>query len=117
MREEALKAQTQEAEARLEQFQRAAIAGQVSNIFAHEIKQLLHSVSCFSHGLLRSLDSGSGSPDLMRRGLEKIESEVHEIGRIVDRVRSYAKGHAGERQWLNASAALEGILLRGDAEA
>lgn len=112
LREEALKAQTQEAEARLEQFQRAAIAGQVSNIFAHEIKQPLHSVSCFSHGLLRSLDSGSGSPDLMRRGLEKIESEVHEIGRIVDRVRSYAKGHAGERQWLNASAALEGILLR-----
>ncbi len=109
-REEELRTKNRETETQLEQFQRAAIAGQVSSLFAHEIKQPLHSVSCFSHGLLRVLEGEKVSPDLLRRGLERIEADTHEIGRIVDRVRDYARGRQTEKKPTDAVAVLRSVL-------
>lgn len=74
--------------------QRSTTVGQLSNIFVHELKQPLQSIGCFSHGLLRLLDTKADKPELLRQGLERIEAEVQQAGGIIERVRRYAKGRA-----------------------
>ena len=96
-----LRAKSHELENRFEQFQKATIVGQLSNIFAHEIKQPLHKMNCYAHGLLRAIDSGSPDQALLRQGLEKLETNAQDIGRIVDRVREYAKGENTEKMLLD----------------
>lgn len=108
-------------EAKFEKLRRATAVGQMSNLFVHELKQPLQTISCFSHGLLRTLanirnvrysrrtdsDGRAASPfendadahryDLLFEGLEKIENEVRHAGEIIEHVRNYAKGRETER--------------------
>lgn len=85
-------------ETRFEKLQRSTAVGQMSNMFVHELKQPLQTISCFSHGLLRTMETGKEHPELLREGLEKIEIEVHHAGEIIERVRNYAKGRDAERK-------------------
>lgn len=85
-------------ETRFEKLQRSTAVGQLSNMFVHELKQPLQTISCFSHGLLRTMETGKEHPELLREGLEKIEIEVHHAGEIIERVRNYAKGRDAERK-------------------
>lgn len=97
-RENELKTRAREKEAELEQYQRATIAGQISNMFAHEIKQPLHSAQCYSHGLLRMIERGDTDSPAFRYALEKIKEETSAAGEIVDKVRDYAKGRTGRHE-------------------
>ena len=44
------------------------------------------------------METGKEHPELLREGLEKIETEVHHAGEIIERVRNYAKGRDAERK-------------------
>ena len=94
----ALQHKIQNQERRFEKLQRSTAVGQMSNMFVHELKQPLQTISCFSHGLLRTMETGKEHPELLREGLEKIETEVHHAGEIIERVRNYAKGRDAERK-------------------
>lgn len=94
----ALHHKIQNQERRFEKLQRSTAVGQMSNMFVHELKQPLQTISCFSHGLLRTMETGKEHPELLREGLEKIETEVHHAGEIIERVRNYAKGRDAERK-------------------
>lgn len=94
---EALRNKIQNQETRFEKLQRSTAVGQMSNMFVHELKQPLQTISCFSHGLLRTMETGKGNPELLREGLEKIETEVHHAGEIIEHVRNYAKGREAEK--------------------
>ena len=91
---ERLKSNARALENKFEKMQRSTTVGQLSNIFVHELKQPLQSIGCFSHGLLRLLDTKADKPELLRQGLERIEAEVQQAGGIIERVRRYAKGRA-----------------------
>ncbi len=110
--QEQLRAKSHDLENRFEQFQKATIVGQLSNIFAHEIKQPLHSMSCYAHGLLRAIDSGNVDQNIFRLGLEKLETNAQDIGRIVDRVREYAKGQSTEKELLNLNDIVQATCQR-----
>lgn len=56
----------------LEQFQKASIVGQMSNIFAHEVKQPLHALYCYAHALQRSIDNGKSDEELLKEGLRNL---------------------------------------------
>ncbi len=109
-REDELKTRARDKEIELEHYQRATIAGQISNMFAHEIKQPLHSAACYSHGLLRMLDQGRMNPEQFRRAIERIEEETAIAGRIVDKVRDYARGRRGSDEFVDLKAELEAVL-------
>lgn len=94
---EALRNRIQNQETRFEKLQRSTAVGQMSNMFVHELKQPLQTISCFSHGLLRTMETGKDNPELLREGLEKIETEVYHAGRIIEHVRNYAKGRSAEK--------------------
>lgn len=94
----ALQHKIQNQERRFEKLQRSTAVWQMSNMFVHELKQPLQTISCFSHGLLRTMETGKEHPELLREGLEKIETEVHHAGEIIERVRNYAKGRDAERK-------------------
>lgn len=93
---ERLKANSAALEKKFDRLQRTTTVGQISNMFVHELKQPLQSIGCFSHGLLRLLDTNRDKPELLRQGLERIEKEVQQAGSIIDRVRLYAKGRAAD---------------------
>lgn len=109
-REDELKTQAREKDMELEHYQRATIAGQVSNMFAHEIKQPLHSAACYSHGLLRMIDQGRMNTEQFRKAIERIEEETVAAGRIVDKVRDYAKGRRGREEHVDLGSELETII-------
>lgn len=109
---EELKGKNIAMERNLERFQRASIVGQISNIFAHEIKQPLHSAACYSHGLLRIIDMNKSDPDLLRSGLERIEDEIQQIGKVVDKVQEYARGHAPEMKILELNGIVKDVIAR-----
>lgn len=92
-----LEAEAQAKEVRFEKLRRSTTVGQMSNMFVHELKQPLHTIACFSHGLRRLLDTHKNNPELLREGLEKIELEVGRAGDIIEHVRNYAKGREPER--------------------
>ena len=105
-----LKTQAREKDMELEHYQRATIAGQISNMFAHEIKQPLHSAACYSHGLLRMLDQGRMNPEQFRKAIERIEEETAAAGQIVDKVRDYARGRRGRDEVVDLRAELEAVV-------
>ena len=109
-REATLKSEAQAKDAVLEHYQRASIAGQISNLFAHEIKQPLHSAQCYSHGLLRMIDRGETDSPAFREALEKIKAETASAGQIVDKVRNYAKGRSSQSEAIVLPALLHDIL-------
>ncbi len=90
-REKELEKKSRQFQAQFEQFQKATIVGQLSSIIAHEIKQPLHVISCYSHGLLRAFDTGREDREVIRNALEKLEAKAQDAGKIIDTVRNYAK--------------------------
>lgn len=109
-REASLKSEAQAKDAILEHYQRASIAGQISNLFAHEIKQPLHSAQCYSHGLLRMIDRGETDSSAFREALEKIKAETASAGQIVDKVRNYAKGRSSQNEAIILPSLIRDIL-------
>ena len=85
---------------RLNELQRAGVVGQMSSIIAHELRQTLGSIGTFCYGLLRRIDNGNISMDLIRERLEQIESQSQKASAIVEEVRSYAKGQS-KREAIN----------------
>lgn len=93
----------------LEQFQKASIVGQMSNIFAHEVKQPLHALYCYAHALQRSIDNGKSDEELLKEGLNKIQDQAQHIGKIVEGVRVYAKGKESEKENVDLNLLLQKI--------
>ena len=109
-REKELRNKVWEKESELDRYQRATIAGQISNMFAHELKQPLHSMQCYSHALLRLLDRGETDSAKYRNVLERIKEDSAFAGQMVDKVRDYAKGRGTRRESLDLVEQLQWVL-------
>lgn len=109
-REKELQNAVWEKESELDRYQRATIAGQISNMFAHELKQPLHSIQCYSHALLRLFDRGESDSQKYRNILERIKEDSAFAGQMVDKVRDYAKGRGKRQEALELIEQLEWVL-------
>ncbi len=75
---------------RLNLMERRGILSQLSNMFAHELKQPLSTVVNYCNGLKMYGESVKLDP-ILSESIEAISSETQKAAAIVDRVRSYAK--------------------------
>ncbi len=75
---------------RLNQMEKRGILSQLSNLFAHELKQPLSTVVNYANGLKMYGNQASLDP-VVQEGIEAIASESAKAAKIVDRVREYAK--------------------------
>lgn len=80
-----------EYEERLARARKMNIVGELSSIFAHEIRQPLASVQYLTDGIRVLLHRGSSDREKMQRCVDGIAAQVDRINAVVERVRSYAK--------------------------
>ena len=79
------------ANARLERMGRIGAVGQLSTIFAHEMRQPLAAISLYLFGLKKLVDGGRFNPEQMKSIIAKLSEQTERTDAIVARVRAYAK--------------------------
>lgn len=93
---------------RYEKLQKISVIGQMSSLFAHELRQPLNAINCYANGLRRFLKDPEKSKLLIDRGLEGIEMEAERASSIVEQVRNYAKNKSSRQNQQD----LKKIILR-----
>lgn len=85
-----------ESRRRLLTLERANIVSQLSNMFAHEIKQPIMNIACYAAALKMLLQREGALSEQTEVLLQKLSGEVDRSSAIVEHVRSYAKNRPRE---------------------
>ena len=103
MRTDELKHATQEKDAvlrhlaslhaRMENIRKASIVSQLSNLIAHELAQPVGAARSFCDGMKLLNENGNLTPQKFEASLRGLDRGLSRIQRIVEKVRSYSKGH------------------------
>ncbi|WP_282196406.1 sensor histidine kinase [Turicimonas muris] len=86
---------------RLEKLQKLGAVGQMSSLFAHEIRQPLNAVLCYAFTLEKILEKqikDIKEPEAARECLSQIQEQSSRIDQIVDKVRTYLKDRSTKRK-------------------
>lgn len=106
-REQAFQRQAQAANERLTRIEKASAVGQLSSIFAHEMRQPLGAISLYAFGLKKRAAARKLDQSVFSTTLEKLVEQAERANRIVERVRAYAKSEAGKPEPLDIVAATQ----------
>lgn len=82
---------------RYEKLQKISVIGQMSSLFAHELRQPLNAINCYANGLRRFLKNPEKAKDFIDKGIEGIEAEAERASAIVEQVRNYAKNNSSRQ--------------------
>ena len=93
--ERRLRREVQEADERYRRLLRVGLLGQLSTMFAHEIRQ--PAILAYVQGLRNFCASGSLTPEMSEGVLAKINAQAERVSDIVERVRLYARTDAVDR--------------------
>ena len=85
VREQRLAQETQAANQRLARIEKASAVGQLSSIFAHEMRQPLGAISLYAFGLRKRVAAGKLDPAVFDATLEKLVAQAERASRIVER--------------------------------
>lgn len=85
-----------ESRRRLLALERSNIVSQLSNMFAHEIKQPIMNIACYAAALKMLLERQGALSEQTEMLLKKLSGEVDRSSAIVEHVRSYAKNRPRE---------------------
>ena len=95
--ERRLRREVQEADERYRRLLRVGLLGQLSTMFAHEIRQPVGAILAYVQGLRNFCASGSLTPEMSEGVLAKINAQAERVSDIVERVRLYARTDAVDR--------------------
>lgn len=95
--ERRLRREAQEADERYRRLLRVGLLGQLSTMFAHEIRQPVGAILAYVQGLRNFCASGSLTPEMSEVVLAKINAQAERVSDIVERVRLYARTDAVDR--------------------
>lgn len=95
--ERRLRREVQEADERYRRLLRVGLLGQLSTMFAHEIRQPVGAILAYVQGLRNFCASGSLTPEMSEGVLAKINAQAERVADIVERVRLYARTDAVDR--------------------
>lgn len=105
-----LKKKARDAESRFLTLQRLGLISQISSMIAHELRQPLSASVAYIHGLKRFIDSERLGKKQILEILDKLLLEVKEAEKIVDEVRSYAKGKTSQLETISLDKVLNVAL-------
>lgn len=109
---ELAEAEAAKSRARIDALERAGVVGQMSSMFAHELKQPLGAISNFARGLRRRIERGKVDGDIVVGALDEIVSQSGRAAAIVDHVRDYARRRTPQRERIDlAAVALAAVEL------
>ena len=98
---------------------RLSILGELSGTLAHELNQPLAVIANYAQSLVRRLDSGRYTPDVLAEASKEIAAQAERAGGIVHRIRAFARKRAAVRErrplagLVREAAALFGGMLPG----
>ena len=95
--ERRLRREALESEERYRRLLRVGLLGQLSTMFAHEIRQPVGAILAYVQGLRNFCASGSLTPEISEGVLAKINAQAERVADIVERVRLYARTDAVDR--------------------
>jgi len=94
----------------LEHAQRIAILGELSSDLAHELNQPLAAINSYTEGGIIRLEKLQNNHELIKL-LEKIRLEAQRSGKIIQRIRGFAKKQQPEKQPTDISQLINDSLL------
>lgn len=106
-KQKALEQEAKQAETRLENISRIGIVGQLSTIFAHEMRQPLGAISLYSYALKKLASAGAVPAEKARTILAKLDQQTERANDIVTRVRTYARSEATKTERFALGDAVE----------
>jgi len=88
---------------KIEKLQKIGALGQMSSLFAHELRQPLNSIICFSYALRKSLLKGEEkiSKNELVEGLNEIQNQAKRANEIVSKVRAYIHSKTSEKKQID----------------
>ncbi len=92
-----LQNRARDASLRLERLQKTSIIGQMSGLFAHELRQPLSSIRLWAFSIKKMIERGETSCEELFMATEKITDQTQRAEAIVQRVRDYAKSKKARR--------------------
>lgn len=104
---DAAQARIQAQQEEAEHLSRLSILGELSGTLAHELNQPLASIANFAHSMVRRLESGRYTPELLAGASRDIASEAERAGGIVQRIRAFAKKRTAVRQPFSPAGLVE----------
>lgn len=99
-----LSQQVQETTDRLETLRKIGLLGQFASLFAHELRQPLNAIVCYTHGLKHYAAELPQARHLLQ-GLDAIDRQTVQAAQIVARVREYIQSRK-RRENLSLSAVI-----------
>lgn len=96
-----LEEEAKSALSRLEKLQKLGAVGQMSSLFAHEIRQPLNAILCYAFTLERIISKQYGTmvnSAEAKECLAQIQEQSARVDQIVEKVRSYLKDRATKRK-------------------
>lgn len=90
-KQEQLKKQAVLTEEKLGKLQRLGTISQMSSLFAHELRQPLNAIRCYTFSMTRLLKKEKLDPEKFQRGLKEITEQVIRADNIIQKVRDYVK--------------------------
>lgn len=103
-KEKAAEAEAHRAAEKLDRLQRVSLVGELSSIFAHELGQPLSAMRYFARSLLTLSKKPNPDSSLVRACIDGLQAQITNAGRILERVRSYAKHGAVRDNTVDLSA-------------
>lgn len=97
-------------EERLSAMSRLGVVSQLSSIFAHELGQPLSAIRYRVRAVQRMLGKVDPDTDRVDECLSVIDEQSEKAARILDRVRSYAKGQTDRTSVIRLDLMLENVL-------
>jgi two-component system sensor histidine kinase TtrS len=104
-RQKELHKEARAATRRFEKLQKASTIGLMATLFAHELRQPLNAIACYSHGIKRLLTKPE-SESLVEEGIRSIEKEAQRASDIVEHVREYVRSKTRRRVRCNWTAVI-----------
>lgn len=81
---------------KFEKLQKISTIGQMSSLFAHELRQPLNAITCYAHGLKTFIKSDKKDP-MVETGLSGIQEEAQKASAIIEKVRDYVRSKSQRR--------------------
>ena len=82
----------------LDHLSRLSVLGELSGTLAHELNQPLAAIGNYAQSLLRRLDSGRYTPEILVEASQEIAAQAERAGGIVRRIRAFASKRAAVRE-------------------
>lgn len=95
---------------RMENMQKSAAVGQLSNMIAHELSQPLAAVRYYCDGLKDLLAKGEPSMSVLEMCRKGMDKAIARTQAIVDQVRSYSRGSVNRNQAVDLAGAVQRVL-------